>query len=87
MSRILTAALFVLTLSAPCLAETVQGNSDAVTCHEGQPLEGMALERGTVCKRNSEWARLNGGSRFAGPTIEGPRGDVPPPPPPSFSQP
>jgi hypothetical protein len=82
MKLILTVALSALIMGAPALAETVKDNPDPVTCQQEQPLEGMALVRGTVCKRNSEWARMNGGSRFAGPTIEGPSGNVPPPPPP-----
>ena len=84
----LTIALFTLIMGAPALAESVKDDPNAVTCKQAQPLEGMALVRGTVCKRNSEWARMNGGARFAGSTIEGPSGNVPTPPtPPSFSQP
>ena len=83
----LTIALTALIMATPSLAETVKVNPNAVTCQEAQPLPGMALVKGTVCKRNSEWARMNGGSRFAGPAIEGPSGDVPAPPPPIHAQP
>jgi hypothetical protein len=72
MSRILTAALFVLTLSAPALADTVPqgvklrayepvGNGDpkAVTCWAYRTTPPV---RGLQCARNSDWARLNAGS-------------------------
>ena len=72
MSRILTAALFVLTLSAPALAGTVPqgvnllsyppvGNGDphAISCWAYRATPPV---RGLRCARNSYWARLNAGS-------------------------
>jgi hypothetical protein len=70
MSRILTATLFVLTLSAPSLADTVPvgatvwqskptgaGKPDAISCYQGVPI-GSHI-RNMQCARNSEWARMN----------------------------
>src|SRR3978361_665740 len=72
MSRILTAALFVLTLSAPALADTVpkgftllayppvgNGDPNAISCWAWRTTPPV---RGLQCARNSEWARLNKGS-------------------------
>ena len=87
MKLILAIAISALIMGAPALAETVKEDPNTVTCKEGQPLEGMAQVRGTVCKRNSEWARMNGGARFAGPNMEGPSGNAPAPPPPMRTQP
>lgn len=87
MKLILTIALSTLIIGAPALAEPAKEDPNATTC-KVRPLEGMAEVKDKVCKRNSEWARMNGGARFAGPDMEGPSGNVPPPPtPPSFSQP
>jgi hypothetical protein len=70
MSRILTAALFVLTLSAPALADTVpkgftlrayppvgNGDPNAISCWAWRTTPPV---RGLQCARNSHWARLNG---------------------------
>jgi len=70
MSRILTAALFVLTLSAPAFADTVPvgatvlpheptgaGKPDAVSCHE--VVKTGTRTRNLQCARNSDWARVN----------------------------
>ena len=72
MSRILTAALFVLTLSAPALAGTVpegitlrayqpvgNGDPNAISCWAWRVTPPI---RGLQCARNSDWARLNAGS-------------------------
>ena len=69
MRRILTAAFFVLTLSAPALADTVpagatvwmdrptgDGKPDAVSCYWAVPL-GTNI-RHLLCARNSQWARM-----------------------------
>ncbi len=69
MSRILTATLFVLTLSAPVLADTVpqgaklffwepvgNGDPNAVSCYVGRETPPY---RFVSCKRNSDWKRLN----------------------------
>ena len=70
MSRILTAALLVLTLSAPAFADTVPvgatvwqskptgaGKPDAISCYQDVPI-GSHI-RTMQCERNSEWARMN----------------------------
>jgi hypothetical protein len=70
MSRILTAALFVLTLSAPAFADTAPqgatvlqfqptgaGKPDAVSCYE--VVKSGTRTRNLQCARNSEWARIN----------------------------
>ena len=70
MSRILTAALFVLTLSAPALADNVpegvalrayqpvgNGDPNAISCWAYRTTPPV---RGLQCARNSYWARLNG---------------------------
>jgi hypothetical protein len=70
MTRILTAALLVLTLSAPALADTVPvgatvlphqptgaGKPDAVSCYEKVAIG--TRTRNLQCARNSEWARLS----------------------------
>ena len=70
MSRILTAGLFVLTLSAPVWADTVPqgatvfqyqptgaGKSDAVSCY--QAVATGSHTRNMQCARNSDWARIN----------------------------
>ena len=70
MSRILTAALFVFTLSAPALAGTVpegvklrayppvgKGDPNAISCWAWRATPPI---RGLQCARNSDWARLNG---------------------------
>jgi hypothetical protein len=72
MSRILTAALFVLTLSAPALAGPVpegfvlrayppvgNGDPNAISCWAWRTTPPV---RGLQCARNSDWARLNAGS-------------------------
>ena len=71
MSRILTAALFVLALSAPAFADTVpesvklrayepvgNGDPNAVSCWARRITPPV---RGLQCARNSDWARLNAG--------------------------
>jgi|GEM_PF-3719238 len=80
----LTIALSTLFMGAPALAETVKDDPNAITC-QVRPLENMAQVKDKVCKRNWEWGLMNGGSRFAGPAIEGPSGKEPTlsPPPPS----
>jgi hypothetical protein len=70
MSRILTAGLFVLTLSAPAWADTVPqgatvlrnqptgaGKPDAVSCF--QVMATGSHTRSLQCARNSDWARIN----------------------------
>jgi hypothetical protein len=71
MSRILTAALFVFTLSAPALAENTvpegvtlrafqpvgKGDPNAISCWAYRTTPPV---RGLQCARNSYWARLNG---------------------------
>jgi len=70
MSRTLTAALFVLTLSAPAFADTAPqgatvfqnqptgaGKPDAVSCYE--VVKTGTRTRNLQCARNSEWARLS----------------------------
>ena len=70
MNRILTAALFVLSLSAPAFADTVPagatvlpheptgaGKPDAVSCHE--VVKTGTRTRNLKCARNSDWARVN----------------------------
>ena len=83
MSRILTTALFVLTLSAPALAGTVpegvklyayepvgNGDPNVITCWAYRTTPPI---RGLQCARNSDWARLNAGFRGpAGEAISGP---------------
>ena len=83
MSRILKITLSALTLCAASVptmaapdANSDEPNPNAITC-QVRPIQNMALVKDRVCKRNSEWARMNGGSRFAGPAIEGPSGNVP----------
>ena len=79
MSRILTAALFVLTLSAPALADTVPagatvwqsrptgaGKQGAVSCYQAVPI-GSHI-RDMQCARNSHWARNN--ARVVTPGLE-----------------
>jgi hypothetical protein len=73
MSRILTITLSMLTLCAASVptmagpdAYSDKRNPDPITC-QVRPVEGMAQVKDKVCKRNSEWARMNGDSRFAGP--------------------
>jgi hypothetical protein len=77
MSRILTTALFVLTLSAPALAGTVpegvnlrayqpvgNGDPNAISCWAWRTTPPV---KGLQCARNTDWARLNGGGgRFFG---------------------
>jgi hypothetical protein len=77
MSRILTSALFVLTLSAPALADTVpegvtlrayepvgNGDPNAISCWAYRTTPPV---RGLQCARNSDWARMNAGTgRFLG---------------------
>ena len=75
MSRILTAALFVLTLSAPALADTVpegftlrayppvgNGDPNAISCWAWRTTPPI---RGLQCARNSEWKRINDNAHFA----------------------
>jgi hypothetical protein len=70
MNRILTAALFVFTLSAPAMADTVpegvtlrayppvgKGDPNAISCWAWRATPPI---RGLQCARNSDWARLNG---------------------------
>jgi hypothetical protein len=70
MSRILTTALLVLTLSAPALADSLPagaklwqdrptgvGKPDAVSCYE--VVKTGTRTRNLQCARNSYWARLN----------------------------
>jgi len=73
MSRILTAALFVFTLSVPALAGPTlpdgvklyayppvgNGDPNAVTCWAWRTTPPV---QGLHCLRNSDWARLNAGS-------------------------
>jgi len=72
MSRILTAALLVLTLSAPAVADTVPvgatvwqsqptgaGKPDAVSCYE--VVKTGTRTRNLECARNSEWAHVSAG--------------------------
>jgi hypothetical protein len=72
MSRILTAGLFVLTLSAPALAGTVpdgvklrayppvgNGDPNAINCWARRTTPPV---RELQCARNSYWARLNAGA-------------------------
>ena len=74
MSRILTAALFVFTLSAPVMAGTApegitlrayvpvgNGDPNAISCWAYRTTPPV---RGLRCARNSYWARLNAGSHF-----------------------
>jgi hypothetical protein len=72
MSRILTAAFFIFTLSAPALAGTVpegftlrayqpvgNGDPNAISCWAWRttpPVQGLQ------CARNSDWKRINAGS-------------------------
>jgi hypothetical protein len=69
MNRILTAALLVLTLSAPALAGPVpegvtlrayqpvgSGDPNAISCWARRVTPPI---RGLQCARNSQWARLN----------------------------
>lgn len=69
MSRILTGAIFVLTLSAPAFAQTVpegvtlrayqpvgNGDPNAISCWAYRTTPPI---RGLQCARNSEWKRLN----------------------------
>jgi hypothetical protein len=75
MSRILTAALFVFTLSAPAFADAVPvgaavfksrptgvGKPDAVSCYQTVPV-GSHI-RNLQCARNSDWARMNASGSF-----------------------
>jgi hypothetical protein len=75
MSRILTAALFVFTLSTPAFADTVPagatvwqskptgaGKPDAISCYQVVPI-GSHI-RDLKCARNSEWARLYRGTNL-----------------------
>jgi hypothetical protein len=70
MSRILTAGLFVITLSAPALADTVPvgatvwqskptgaGEPGAVSCYQAVPI-GSHI-RDMQCALNSHWKRMN----------------------------
>jgi hypothetical protein len=70
MSRILTAALLVLTLSTPASADTVPagatvwskrptgiGKPEAISCYQEVPI-GSHI-RMMRCERNAEWARMN----------------------------
>lgn len=72
MSRILTAAFFLLTLSAPALADTVPagamvwshhptgvGSPGAISCYQAVAI-GSHI-RNLQCARNSVWARINKG--------------------------
>ena len=72
MSRILTATLFVLALSAPAFADTVPvgatlwqyqptgaGKPDAVSCYE--VVKTGTRTRNLECARNSEWAHMRAG--------------------------
>ncbi len=72
MSRVLTAALLVLTLSAPALPTMAGPDAysdklklDPITC-QIRPIPNMAQLQEKVCKRSSEWARIDAGPRFAG---------------------
>lgn len=75
MSRILTAAFFLLTLAAPALADTVpagamlwrhhptgSGNPDAISCYQAVAI-GSHI-RNLQCARNSVWARINKGPAY-----------------------
>ena len=70
MNRVLTAALFVLTLSAPALADAVpegvtlrayqpvgNGDPNAISCWAWRTTPPV---RGLQCARNSYWKRFNG---------------------------
>jgi hypothetical protein len=78
MSRILTAALFVLTLSAPALADTVPagatiwqskptgaGKPGAVSCYQDVPI-GSHI-RDMQCALNAHWKLMNERVETAGP--------------------
>ena len=100
MSRILTAAIFVLTLSGPAFADTLpegiklrayepvgNGDPNAISCWAWRVTPPI---RGLQCARNSEWARRNttiGKLGLADRDIQGPTGNVPAPPPPIRTQP
>ena len=71
MSRMLTAAFFVLTLSAPALADTLpagaklyvwepvgNGDPNAISCDVGRETPPY---RFVNCMRNLDWARINAG--------------------------
>lgn len=75
MSRILTAAFFLLTLSASAFADTVpagamlwrhhptgSGNPDAISCYQAVAI-GSHI-RNLQCARNSVWARINKGPAY-----------------------
>ena len=89
MSRILTAAFLVLTLSAPALADTVfpegatvwkqrptgAGKPDAISCYQEVPI-GSHI-RNLRCARNSAWARASAVARvFSDGILPAPR-DLP----------
>jgi hypothetical protein len=75
MREVLTAALFVLTLAAPALADTVPqgaevwqnqptgaGKPDAISCYQRVPIGSHV--RNFECARNSEWARRGAALSF-----------------------
>jgi len=88
MSRILTAAFLVLTLSAPALADTAPagatvlrfqptgtGKPDAVSCYEKVAIG--TRTRNLQCARNTDWAKLNMLANNPLADANGPRGSVP----------
>ena len=87
MSRILTAALFVFTLSAPAFADTVpegvklrayepvgNGNPNAISCWARRVTPPV---RGLQCARNSVWAHLNAGNAAVTAAVMSPNFGVP----------
>jgi hypothetical protein len=82
MSRVQTVALFVLTLSAPALADTIvlegvklrvcepvgNGDPNAISCWARRVTPPI---RGLQCARKSDWARLNGSAGRSGASNSG----------------
>ena len=71
MNRILTAALFILTLSAPALPAMAAPDThsdkpkpDPISCREVRQKDMALLSPTTVCKRSSDWVRINAGPRL-----------------------
>ena len=84
MRRILTATIFVLTLSAPALADAVpegvtlrayqpvgNGDPNAISCWAYRTTPPI---RGLQCARNSDWKRLN---RLSHDPLDGQSGQPP----------
>ena len=86
MSRILTAAIFALTLSAPALADSIPagatlwrdrptgaGKPDAISCYKAATIETHIVK--LHCARNWDWAQvrqLEGATGFNNPVTSGP---------------